>query len=612
MRVWLLSCLLAAWLSSPIFAAERPNFVWILSEDNSKHFLRHFDPAGAPAPQIEALAKEGLTFDGAFSNSPVCSVARTTLITSCYAPRIGTFHHRNSFLVPMPEGVRMFPAYLREAGYYTTNNAKKDYNAKEGPGVWDESSRQATWRKRAPGQPFFHMHTIGTTHEGSLHFPESDITEKPTQTDPAGVKLAPYHPDTETFRYTYARYHDNIQTMDRQVGRLVAQLEEDGLLDTTFIFYFGDHGGVLPRSKGYAYDTGLHVPLVIRLPEKFRDRVDLPAGSRPERFVSFIDFGPTVLNLAGVQAPGGIDGRPFLGPGSQAMADNDESLGYADRFDEKYDMVRTLRKGRYRYVRNFQGFNFDGLMNNYRYQMAAYRDWRSQYDAGRLDPVQSQFFRPRPPEQLFDVAADPYETHNLAEDPQHQQTLQAMRARLNQILADLPDLGFFPEPYLADVAAEDPVRFGQQHQAEIARLLEIANLQLLPFDEAKTRIAEALDSPDPWQRYWGLIVCTAHGPAAADLAPQIQTLGTSDASPLVRTRAAEYLGLYTKVDPRPILKAALERAQTATEANLILNTVVLLQDGPSNHPFTLTPQDVAHVKGDRTELDRRLEYLTSK
>lgn len=612
MRRGLLSLVFLLGLSCSVFAADRPNFVWIMSEDNSVHFLKLFDPTGATAPNIEALAAEGVTFANAFSNAPVCSVARTTLITSCYAPRIGTLFHRKSFMVPMPEGVKMFPAYLHNAGYYTTNNSKEDYNAIKSKDVWDESSRKASWRNRKEGQPFFHVQTFTTTHESSLHFPESDITNKPTKNDPDTVFVPPHHPKTETFKYTYARYHDRIQDLDKQVGKLVDDLKQDGLLDSTFIFYFGDHGGVLPRGKGYAYDTGLHVPLVIRLPEKFRDQMPEKPGSQSSSFVSFVDFGPTVLNLAGVKGSDKVDGHAFMGIGHQQLMESDESFGYADRFDEKYDMVRTLRKGKYRYVRNLQPFNFDGLMNNYRYKMAAYREWRRLYDEEKLNEVQSLFFETRPAEMLFDVEADPYETVNLAGDVAHAEILKEMRGRLDGYLSGMPDLGFFPESYLAEKAADNPVAFGKEHQREIDQLLEIANLELLPYIEAEAQLEKALASNDRWHRYWGLIACTAHGKAALPLKKKIDAIAASDSENLNRVRAAEFLAMAAGIDPVPVLKETLANAKTATEANLILNTVVLLQDSKPGYTFQIKPKDVKHVTGNRGELDRRLEYLSGK
>lgn len=598
-------CLLPATVTS---ADERPNFVWILSEDNSQHFLKLFHPDGAETPNIAQLAAEGLIYENAYSNAPVCSVARTTLITSCYAPRIGTFHHRKSFLVPLPGKLKMFPAYLRDAGYYTTNNSKKDYNAKESPGTWDQSSGKATWRNRQPGQPFFHMHTFGTTHESSLHFSAAQMQKSDTKTEPDRVPLAPYHPDTPTFRYTYARYHDNIMRVDQQIGQLVDQLREDDLLDSTFVFYFADHGGVLPRGKGYAYETGLHVPLVVRVPEKFRQRIDHPVGSRIERIVSFVDFGPTLLSLAGIEVPSEVDGKPFLGAAARPGDDSGRSFGHADRFDEKYDMVRTLRVGKFHYVRNFQPFNFDGLRNNYRYKMLAYQEWLKLYQDGQLNEVQRQFFEPRPAEMLFDVEQDGYEVHDLSRDPRHQETLVRLRNELSQQLREMPDLGFYPESVLAGEAADDPVKFGQRHQPEIARLVEIANLQLLPFEDAQEEIAAALKSNNPWQRYWGLIVCSAFGEPATALSVRIQEMAQSDPVNLVRVRAAEFLALTSSYDAWPVLRETLRNAQSATEANLILNTVVLLRDG-FGKKLPVTADDVRHLNEGRGELERRLEYL---
>jgi arylsulfatase A-like enzyme len=614
-RVVLVIASLLSWAAISS-AADRPNFVWLLSEDNSKHYLKLFDPHGAPAPQIEALAKHGLVFEHAFSNGPVCSVARTTLITGCYAPRIGTQYHRKSVVVPMPEGVRMFPAYLRAAGYYTTNNQKKDYNAREGEGVWDESSRRATWRHRGKDQPFFHMQSFTTTHESSLHFSRATMKNEKTSTDPASVFLAPYHPDTPTFRYTYARYHDRIQQMDQQIGRVVAQLQEDGLLEDTFVFYFGDHGGVLPRSKGYVYESGLHVPLVVRIPNKWKHLVAFPPGSRVNGFVSFVDFGPTLLHLAGLKVPEGMDGQPFLGKDiTRAEVERrDETFGYADRFDEKYDLVRTLRKGKYKYMRSYQPFNFDGLQNNYRYRMLAYQEWRELYRAGKLNPVQRQFFEPRAAEALYDLEADPYETKNLASDPAHAATLARLRKRLVEMVKGLPDLSFYPESYLVEKAFNNPVKFGQSHQEEIARLVDIADLSLVSFTAARPRLEAALASKNPWERYWALIACSSHGKAAAPLIDRARALADRDPELLVRVRAAEFLGLLGAADPRPTLLEVLRKSRSPVEVGLILNTVVLLRDGKPGYDFTITPElfaglDRQAVRNKQGMVGRRLEYL---
>ncbi len=590
--------------------ADRPNFVWIVSEDNSIHYMRMFYPTGAPTPNIQSLAERGLIFDRAFSNSPVCSVARTTLATGMYAPRNGTQFHRRIRPARLPEDWRMFPFYLRQAGYYTTNHVKTDYNTPAGSGVWDESSRQATWRNRPePDTPFFHMQSFPVSHEGSLHFSAEQIDPAALQNDPDSVELSPHHPDTALFRYTHARYLDRMRNVDEIVGRMMADLEADGLLEDTFVFYFGDHGGVLPGSKGYLFETGLHIPLVVYVPDKWKSLSPLPQGSRVQGFVSFIDFGPTLIHMAGASVPDHVDGRPFLGAHitTDQLESRDETFGYADRFDEKYDLSRSLRKGRYKYLRNYQAFYPDGLRNNYRYRMLAYQQWRDLYRSGELNEVQRRFFEAKPVEMLFDVEADPYETVNLATDPDYADVLKDLRARLQQRVKGMPDLSFFPESYLVEHAMDDPVGFGQQHAEQVARLVDVADLALVPFDQAAEPLADALRSSDPWQRYWALIVGSCFGAQAESLVPAARRL-LDDPEPLVRVRAAEMLGIVAAIDPRPTLHQVLETTESAVEALLTLNTVVFFHDS-IEHRF---PFDIESVRMRVTsnETDRRLEYLS--
>ncbi len=580
---------------------SRPNFVWLVSEDNSKHFLRLFDENGAQTPNIEKLARNGVAFTRAFSNCPVCSAARSTLATGCYGARIGTHFHRKYQTVPLPGDLQPFHVYFRNAGYYTSNKKKTDYNFKIDGKSWHSSG---DWRGRKPGQPFFHMQSFGTTHESSLH---GSISDKPTD-EGAEAFVPPIHPDTPLFRNTYAHYHSRIRKVDDQIGAVVDELEKDGLLEDTFIFYFGDHGGVLPGSKGYVYETGLHVPLVVRIPEKYKHLVNLNRGSRSEGFVSFVDFGPTVLHLAGIEVPEEMDGKPFMGPGISAddLQKRDETFGMADRFDEKYDLVRTLRKGKFKYMRSYQPFNFDGLQNNYRYRMAAYRQWREMYHAGRLDSTQSWFFEPREPEALYDVQADPYETKNLARNPEYAKVLVEMRKRFNAKVKGLPDLSMFPESYLAKEAWGNPVEFGRRNKDRIARLVDIADLSLEPFSRARARMAEALSSDDPWERYWGLIVCSSHGKAAISFVDKARSIAKKDKEPLVRVRAAEFLGLIGAADPRPVIMDVLATAEHPLEALLTLNTVVLLRDGKPGHDFSIADKD---IKAKDSLINRRLQYL---
>lgn len=590
---------------------EQPNFVWIISEDNSTHYMELFDPHGIATPNIACMADEGIRFTRAFSNAPVCSVARSTLISSCYGPRTGAQFHRRSRLVPLPQGVEMFPHYLKQAGYYTTNNSKEDYNYIKGEGVWDESSRTAHWTGREAGQPFFHKESHPVSHESRLHFKEELMETYRPVCDPDSVFLFPNHPDTDLFRFTSAYYRDKILAVDSIVGRVIQQLEEQDLLESTFVFYFGDHGGVLPGSKGYLYETGLHVPLVVRVPKKFRHLVDLKRGESSDRFVSFVDFGPTLLELAGIEIPGGVDGLPFLGKQAESFEVQDITYGYADRFDEKYDLVRTVRKGDLKYMRSYQPFNVDGLQNNYRYLCLAFEQWREMYRAGELDAVQASFFEAREPEALYDLTSDPYETINLAGDPAYAEQLSGMRILMDDWVRGMPDLSFYPENVLRREAFEDPVGFGREHKKHIAELIDIANLELLPFAEARKGIALALDSDDPLKKYWGLIVCSSFNSEALEFREHAREL-CAHKNLLVRTRAAEFLGLSGQGDPVPVIEEALYQCEDGVEALLILNSLVLLMDGPRACVFELDEAKLHPAVSQDQQVQRRLEYIRSR
>ncbi len=593
---------------------DRPNIVWLVTEDNSADWLRLYNPEqGAAMPTVERLAAGGLVFNNAFSCAPVCSTARSTIISGCYGPRVGAHYHRKQQTVPMPEGLKLFPYYLRQAGYYTTNPGKMDYNFNPETikDAWDSTNRKFSYKDRAPGQPFFHVKNFATTHESRMHFGNMNTS---TDINPDDIKVFPYHPDSETFRYSYARYLGLHSKVDQEMSAVVAELEAEGLMDDTIIFYYGDHGGVLPRGKGYIYESGLRVPMVVYIPEKWQHLSPAPAGSRIDGFVEFVDLAATVLNLANAEIPEAIDGTAFLGKGVtlDELNSRDEAFGYADRFDEKYDFVRTLRKGQFKYMRNFQPFNIDGLQNNYRYKMLAYQEWRELFEAGELNEAQSQFFQPRLPEALYDLKNDPHELVNLANDPAYTNKLLELRRRLNERLQSMPDLSFIPEPILLKEGGSNPTAYGAANHDRIGELLRIANLSLQPFPEAKSSIQAALNSDDSMQRYWGLITCSNFGSQAAPFYEQAASIAQNEnEDSLVRTRAAEFLALNEQADPRPVLMEALQAETDSGRANLILNTAVLLQDTKG---FTINAEPLkktAWAKGPRKGNFAlwRMEYL---
>lgn len=592
---------------------KKPNIVWIVSEDNSKHYMKLYDKNGATTPNIEKLAKTGVVFNHAFSNTPVCSAARSTLIASSYGSRLATHYHRNIQKVSLPLGQKMFPAYLREAGYYTTNNAKEDYNIIKTDDVWDESSKKATWKNRKSNQPFFHVFNTSTTHEYNLHFSEEDV-KKGTKTDQSKMFIQPSHPQTDLFRFTVARYHDKMQKMDAEMGNVINELDEAGLLDETFIFYYGDHGGVLPGSKGYINEMGLHVPLVVHIPSKYKDMVSVKAGTRNDGFVSFVDFGATVLNLAGIKVPKGMDGKPFLGRGvsEKDLQKRRETFSYTNRMDEKYDMVRAVRRGKYKYTRNYQPFNFDALMNNYRYKQLGYQQWIKLYKEGKLNKDQSKFFEPKQAEELYNVVEDPYELNNLANNLAYKNIVKSLRNNLNKRICNLPDLSFYPEFYLINNALDNPVAFGQKHKKDIKKYIKTSNLMLMPYKDAKSKIIKSLNSKDPWVRYWALISSSAFCSEAKELSVIIKVISKNDKELVNRVRAAEFLGLIKAENPQEVMLNSLYQSNDGAEALLILNSIVLMKDCKHQYKFTVDKSKVTAKVLEESQVLRRLDYLNKK
>ena len=592
-------------------STDKPNIVWLVSEDNSKHYMKLYNENGASMPNIEALAKKGVVFNHAFSNAPVCSVARSTIISGCLAPRVGAQYHRRMQLAPMPNGLKMFPQYLKKAGYYTTNNSKQDYNFIKSQAVWDESSRKASYQNRKEGQSFFHVQNYGITHEGRLHFGAKAMEKQDATT--SGQSIFPYHPDTKTFQYTNAIYRYLHTQVDAQMGEFLEKLKEDGLMENTIIFYYGDHGGVLPRSKGYAYESGLHVPMVVYVPEKWKHLMPMNPGTRTDAFVQFIDLAPTVLNLAGVTVPEQMDGKPFLGKNVSKidLEKQNTTFGYADRFDEKYDLVRTIRKGKYKYMRNYQPFNIDGLFNFYRYKMLAYKEWKQLFDDGKLNEIQQQFFKARQPEALYELENDPHETKNLAENPEMASVLKDLREQLQTKVKSMPDLSFYPEPYFLKKGLNNPVQFGQKNKANIAELITIADLQLKSFSKAKKEIKNALKSNDPWKRYWGLIVCSAFGEQASYFYETANKILMDDSEALVRIRAAEFIALSKQKVASQTVVEIMEMAKTKTEANLMLNSIALIKTMNPDYKISLpkTMFDESWTKKADDLVNRRLDFI---
>ncbi|MDZ7317438.1 MAG: sulfatase, partial [candidate division KSB1 bacterium] len=416
---------------------ERPNILWITSEDNSPLFGCYGDTF-ATTPNFDRLAKESVVFDNAFATSPVCAPARNCLVTGVYPASTGTEPMRSRY--PLPTFIKPYPLYLREAGYYCTNNVKTDYNfLGDDASYWDECSTTAHYKNRPAGKPFFAVFNFTISHEHTLH---TSIPAEQLRHDPAKVKLPPYHPDTPEIRHDWAQYYDQIQALDEQVGRVLKELEENGLAEDTIVFYYGDHGGVLPRSKRFLYETGLRVPMMIRFPQKYQHLAPARPGQRIDQLITFADIPKSLLSLVGIRPPEYMQGHAFLGRYKDKP--RRYALAFRSRMDERYDLSRSLRDKRFRYTRHFNPHRPLGQHLEYLWRMPATRSWEAEYRAGRCNEVQSRFWRPKPAEELYDVVNDPWEVNNLAGNPQYAEVLQRMRADLRAWMLEVRDAGFLP------------------------------------------------------------------------------------------------------------------------------------------------------------------------
>lgn len=538
--------------SAAVVAEDRPNILWITSEDNSPYIGCYGDPL-AKTPHIDQMARDGVLYRNAYSTAAVCAPARTTLILGMYAPTLGAEHMRSQ--APLPDFIKSYPKYLQEAGYYTTNNSKKDYNLDQDLPGWDESSSNAHWKNRPEGKPFFAIFNTTMTHESRLHPSRHTF---PLGADPAKVHVPAYLPDTPTVRNRIATYYHRIAAMDEFVGERLRELEDAGLADDTIVFYYSDHGGVMPRSKRFIYDSGTHVPLVIRFPKKWAHLSPNKAGTETKELVGFVDFAPTVLSLAGATIPKHMQGHAFLG--EQRTQEAEYAYLFRARADERIDFKRGLTDGRYRYIRNYLAYLPTGQHVNYLWDNPATAEWEALFKAGDTDEAQSAFFLPAPLEELFDTRTDPDEVHNLADDPAHRETLLRLRQANRDHLLRTHDTGFVPEALLVEWSrgsGKTPYAIGRDAiQYPLEQIIETADLLLDHGKKALPKLKKQLNSSNPIIQYWALVNCMVLGKEAKSATPQIEEL-TKSPIDATRIAAAEHLARLGKMDPRPILYEVL-------------------------------------------------------
>jgi arylsulfatase A-like enzyme len=526
-------------------AAATPNILWITSEDNSSHWIGCYGNQQTKTPRIDALASEGILFENAYSNAPVCAVARATILMGTYSPTMGTQHMRSRH--PIPATYRPNVESLRAAGYYCTNNSKTDYNfAGNDNSYWDKSSAKAHYKDRPDGKPFFAIFNITASHESSLF--ETGAAE-PRRVTPEQVDLPPYLPDLPEIRQDYARYLDRIEDMDTQAGKLLDDLEKAGLAENTIVFYYSDHGGILPRGKRYLEQTGVKVPLIVRIPEKFRGLSPFKPGQRVTEPVSFVDLSPTLLALAGLDAPSPMQGRPFLGAKRVEPAADEMEFLYADRFDELYGMRRGLTDGKWKYIRNFNPDFPTAPYSFYQFGQPGWTAYQKAFRNGGLSGHhQALWEAPGTSEQLYDLSADPWEMTNLAAAPAHSARLAALRERLKATMKQVHDTGVVPEPLFKELAGKSTVADHVQSDAfDIGKITDLAFTATEVDVKNLPRLKAALASADPVERYWAVVGMRVLGVKAAAESDSLLPL-LKDRHAGVRTAAGQALFALGKAD----------------------------------------------------------------
>ncbi|SHJ76523.1 uncharacterized sulfatase [Rubritalea squalenifaciens DSM 18772] len=427
-------------LTAVTHAQEKPNILWLTAEDHGPH-LGCYGDTYATTPHIDALAKKSLLYTVASSNAPVCAPARTTIITGMYPTSLGAEYMRSKAAIPT--SLQLFPSYLKEAGYYCTNNSKEDYNLYQPNKPWNDSSAKAHWKNRKPGQPFFAVFNTTVSHESQIR-----NANKNPHHDSAGAPIPPYHPDTPKSRKDWAQYYDRLTLVDQFVQKHLDELEKAGEAENTIVFFYADHGSGMPRSKRYPGWSGLHVPMIVHIPKKWENLANgiYQRGGTSDRPVSFVDLAPTVLTLAGLPAQETMPGHSFF-----TKTFPNHSMGFKARMDEKYDLCRSIRKGKYVYIRNFMPHLPHGQELEFQLKTNTTRIWRELFLAGKLNATQAAFWQPHPAEELFNLEADPHETVNLASNKKYQKVIEEMRGHLMKHMLDTRDLGFMPESYLLDL-----------------------------------------------------------------------------------------------------------------------------------------------------------------
>ena len=567
--------LLSLWMSLGVSSAgaqDRPNILWITSEDNGISWVSCYGGTNAQTPTIDQLAKEGFRYTYCFDNAAVCAPTRSCWITGMLAISNGTQPMRSRNPIPHDQ-IQYYPDLLRKAGYHTSNPGKTDYNigGRKDKDCWDYSGGKEPygWRMRDKDQPFFAVVNIGDSHESRAHGDVSSLTKDPTR-----MKLFSYHPDLPIIRQNYAKYAMAVERMDRKVRQTLAALKDDGLYEDTIVVYNSDHGGVMPRSKRFLYSSGVHCPLVVRIPQKYRH---LYPGSDPgttiDRIVSFVDMPKTWLSLAGANIPETFQGTIFLGADIEPAPKH--HFGFRERADGRLDNVRMIRDQRFAYHKNYMPYAPAGQHLAYLWKAPAAPAWEQHHLDGKTDEITGRFFRPRVSEEFYDNQRDFDNVHNLIDSAEHQPRIAELKQALRKRQLELFDSGLLPEKMRERRAAANHVTIYEMVRNPklypLEQYLDAADLALARDKQNLSTLADWLSAKDDGMRWWGVVGLRLLGPDASDSALQLEAALRDDCHE-VRMFAAWTLVALNR--PQPALDTLDALMVQGTNNEIMLHNVL--------------------------------------
>ena len=496
-------------------SVERPNILWLTSEDNNIDWVGCYGNEYAETPHIDALAEQGFRYTHCYANAPVCAPSRSTWITGVNALSMGTHPMRSRNDIPH-NIIKYYPDYLKEVGYYVSNGMKTDYNIGGRPDddCWDSTDKKISnkevssvdWKTLGNQQPFFKVINFFESHESRA---QGDVEN--TIHDPKDVNLRRYHPDIPDIRKTYAKYHDAVKRMDTGVGEALKKLEELGLADNTIVIYSSDHGGVLPRSKRFLFASGIHSPLIIRIPEKYKSLYPVKElGTIVDRLVSFVDMPKTWLSITGATVPDYMQGNIFLGKNTEP--EQKYHFAFRGRMDEGNENARAVYDKEFVYIRNYMPYAPWLQHLQFLWKMRATEAWEKYVSDGKATKEQSKYFFPKTyTEELYSLKDDWDNTNNLIENDKYAEKIGAMRKALHDWQLKIYDSALLPEAEMIKRAKENDVTIYEMVRNpklyDLPGLLDAADLALEQNEKNIGKLRKMLDNEDSGVRYWAMVGC---------------------------------------------------------------------------------------------------------